>query len=179
MPVAQSLSVHPPSLIEREGDPEVNFFCREDDKAPAINIVWVDPQENTYIPGSTSEGGNARISATGNGLSISNIHRNDTGTYRCIRNSSNYTEFANGNLSVFGMYILHTFISCFSVFCTLFLLIYSSYPLTSNCTRNLNSVYSRLKLSKLANPVTEESHCDPVSQKHTIHPRCDGGHMHS
>ena len=105
MPVAQSLSLHPTSLRRPEGDPKVTFFCREDDDTFATDIVWVDPQENTYIPGSTSEGGNARISARGSSLSISNISRMDAGAYRCVR-ESNHTEFANGTLHVLGMYII-------------------------------------------------------------------------
>lgn len=101
--------------MEREGDPEAHFFCREDNNAFATDIVWFDPQENTYIPGSTMEGGNTRISAEGSRLSISDISRMDAGIYRCVRKSNN-NEFSNGTLSVFGMYTyIHLLI------CTLFL----------------------------------------------------------
>lgn len=105
--VVQALSVVPRFIPEIEGDPEVHFFCREDTDIFAIDIVWQDPQNIIYNPGSTSDNGNEKIHAEGSRLSIFKVNRNDTGTYRCLRNS-NYTEFAVGNLSVIGMYMHHT-----------------------------------------------------------------------
>ena len=103
MSVAHTLSVIPQSIPELEGDPEVHFFCREDSNTFATNIIWQDPQESIYIPGSLNENGNKRILAEGSRLTIFNIIRNDTGTYRCLRNT-NHTEFAEGTLTVIGMY---------------------------------------------------------------------------
>ena len=100
--MAHSLLVTPPFITEVEGHSEVHFFCREDDNTFAINIVWQDPHENIYIPGS---GGNLRISAEGSRLSIFNLTRNDTGIYRCLK-IDNHTEFADGRLTVNGMQYL-------------------------------------------------------------------------
>lgn len=102
--VVHSLLVTPPVVTKLE-DSVVNFFCREDNNNFATDIVWQDPHENYYIPGS-GENENIRISAVGSRLEITNIIRNDTGIYRCLR-SSNHTEFADGELIVYGMQ-LHT-----------------------------------------------------------------------
>lgn len=100
--VVHSLLVTPRLVTELEGHSEVHFFCREDNNVFARDIVWQDPHGNVYTPGST-ENENTRITAEGSRLSIFNIIRNDTGTYRCL-NSNNYTVFADGNLIVNGMY---------------------------------------------------------------------------
>ena len=104
--VVQSLSVVPRSIPEIEGDPEVHFFCREDTYTFATDIIWQDPWNKIHHPGSTNDNGNEKIHAEGSRLSIFNVDRNDTGTYRCLRNT-NLTEFAEGTLSVIGMYIHH------------------------------------------------------------------------
>lgn len=97
--VVHSLLVTPPLITEVEGHSKVHFFCRENDNTFAIKIVWQDPLENVYIPGS---GGNLRISAEGSRLSIINLICNDTGIYRCL-NIDNHTEFAEGHLTVNGI----------------------------------------------------------------------------
>lgn len=102
MAVAHPLSVFPPFLSESEGDPDAYFFCLENSTSFATDIVWQDPQQNIYIPGNLTKTENRRISAEGSRLSIQNIIRNDTGIYRCLR-KNNFTDFAEGNLTVFGM----------------------------------------------------------------------------
>lgn len=99
--VVHSLLVTPQTVTELEDHSAVHFFCRKDDSMFAIHIVWQDPHNNFYTPGST-ENENERITAEGSRLSIFNIIRNDTGTYRCL-NSSNHTDFADGRLIVNGM----------------------------------------------------------------------------
>ena len=109
--VVHTLIVVPHFISEFEGDPETHFFCRENSNAFAIDIIWQDPHDNTYNPSSTNNG-NERIYAEGSRLSILNVSRNDTGTYRCIRN----TEFAEGTLSVIGMYAYHVWVYTCSLY---------------------------------------------------------------
>ena len=114
--MVQSLSVVPRSIPEIEGDPEVHFFCREDTYTFATDIIWEDPWNIIYSPGSTNDNGNEKIHTEGSRLSIFNVDRNDTGTYRCLRNT-NLTEFAEGTLSVIGMHM--------TCICTIYGLTYS------------------------------------------------------
>lgn len=100
--MTNSLFVFPQFITVHEDHPDIYFFCQEGDGIFAINIVWQDPQEYYYVPGSPNEGVNKRISAEGSRLSILNISRNDTGVYRCLR-SNNYTVFAEGSLTVTGV----------------------------------------------------------------------------
>ena len=103
-PVSHCLSVNPQYIPEPEGDEEVHFFCIESPNSYATDITWRDPQGNLYTPGSPSVGGNSRITAEGSRLSILNLVRNDTGHYRCYRNSDP-TDYAEGQLLVYGKYM--------------------------------------------------------------------------
>ena len=100
--VAHTLSVFPPMLTTMEGDSEESFFCRENNGTYAADIVWMDPDNNLYSPGSMNEGGNTRIEVEGSRLSIHDIIRTDEGKYSCHRRSNN-SEFAEGILNVTGM----------------------------------------------------------------------------
>ena len=100
--VTVSLLVNPSSISELEGDEEVHFFCVENNNDLATDIVWKDPWECLYIPGSPRME-DSRVSAEGSRLSIFDINRNDTGLYACLR-SNNSAEFAAGRLVVNGMW---------------------------------------------------------------------------
>ena len=104
---AHSLLVTPQTIPELEGDLEVSFFCRENNNTFATDIEWLDPHHILYIPGSLSTEGNSRIYAEGSRLQITQLVRNDTGIYRCLR-SNNPSDFAEGTLLVHGIrwYIL-------------------------------------------------------------------------
>ena len=103
------LSVTPQHVTEPEGEPEVYFYCRESSNVYAIDITWQDPLGNIYSPGSAV---GERVSAEDSFILIVNTIRNDSGVYRCQR-QSNPSEFAEGRLTVYGKScIVFSFCSC-------------------------------------------------------------------
>ena len=87
--------------MEIEGEKDVHIFCFEDNGHFTTDIVWNDPQGNSYIPGSPTEGANSRIEARGSRLSLYDLKRSDSGSYRCSR-TGNLTDSVDFSLFVYG-----------------------------------------------------------------------------
>lgn len=75
------------------------FYCRNDDNTFASGITWIDPNSNSYTPGTT--GLNGRVVAEASYLTVNNIVNSDAGMYICQRNTGSL-ESDHGTLIVYG-----------------------------------------------------------------------------